>query len=117
MDLLLTPTTPYVAPPIDAEEVDLGDGTTMDVHRGGPSWLTTATNVAGLPALSVPFAISSEGLPIGLQLIGPANAEGDAPRGGRDPPPIRRRAPAAGGPATLMPYHPARPAFGRRGEA
>jgi aspartyl-tRNA(Asn)/glutamyl-tRNA(Gln) amidotransferase subunit A len=75
VDLLLTPTTPYVAPPIDAEEVDLGDGTTMDVHRGGPSWFTTAANVAQLPALSVPFAISSEGLPIGLQLIGPANAE------------------------------------------
>ena len=75
MDLLLTPTTPYVAPPIDSEEIDLGDGTTMDVYRGGPSWYTTATNVAGLPALSVPFAISSEGLPIGLQLIGPANAE------------------------------------------
>jgi len=32
-------------------------------------------NVAGLPALSVPFATSSEGLPIGVQLIGRANAE------------------------------------------
>jgi aspartyl-tRNA(Asn)/glutamyl-tRNA(Gln) amidotransferase subunit A len=74
VDLLLTPTTPYVAPPIDAEEVDLGDGT-MDIHRGGPSWHTTAANVAGLPALSVPFATSSEGLPIGVQLIGRANAE------------------------------------------
>jgi aspartyl-tRNA(Asn)/glutamyl-tRNA(Gln) amidotransferase subunit A len=76
VDLLLTPTTPYVAPPIDAEEVDLGDGRTIDVHRGGPSWFTTAANVAGLPALSVPFATSSEGLPIGVQLIGRANAEG-----------------------------------------
>ena len=75
VDLLLTPTTPYVAPPIDAEEVDLGDGSTMDVHRGGPSWHTTAASVAGLPALSVPFATSSEGLPIGVQLIGRANAE------------------------------------------
>jgi aspartyl-tRNA(Asn)/glutamyl-tRNA(Gln) amidotransferase subunit A len=75
VDLLLTPTTPYVAPPIDAQEVDLGDGTTMDVDRGGPSWFTTAANVAGLPALSVPFATSSEGLPIGVQLIGRANAE------------------------------------------
>jgi aspartyl-tRNA(Asn)/glutamyl-tRNA(Gln) amidotransferase subunit A len=75
VDLLLTPTTPYVAPPIDAAEVDLGDGTTIDVHRGGPSWHTTAASVAGLPALSVPFATSSEGLPIGVQLIGRANAE------------------------------------------
>jgi Asp-tRNA(Asn)/Glu-tRNA(Gln) amidotransferase A subunit family amidase len=75
VDLILTPTTPYVAPPIDAGEVDLGDGTTIDVHRGGPSWHTTPANVAGLPALSVPFAASSEGLPIGIQLIGRANDE------------------------------------------
>jgi aspartyl-tRNA(Asn)/glutamyl-tRNA(Gln) amidotransferase subunit A len=75
VDLLLAATTPYVAPPIDAREVDLGDGITIDVHHGGPSWHTTAANVAGLPALSVPFAASSEGLPIGVQLIGRANAE------------------------------------------
>jgi Asp-tRNA(Asn)/Glu-tRNA(Gln) amidotransferase A subunit family amidase len=75
VDLFLAATTPYIAPPIDAREVDLGDGSTMDVHRGGPSWHTTAANVAGLPTMSVPFATSSEGLPIGVQLIGRANAE------------------------------------------
>ncbi len=31
---------------------------------------TTATNLAGLPGLSVPFGISSDGLPIGIQLTG-----------------------------------------------
>ena len=76
VDLFLAATTPYVAPPIDAGEVDLGDGSTMDVHRGGPSWLTTAANVAGLPALNVPFSMSSAGLPIGLQLIAPPDGEG-----------------------------------------
>jgi len=75
VDLFLAATTPYVAPSVDAGEVDLGDGSRMDVHRGGPSWHTTAASVAGLPALSVPFATSSEGLPIGVQLIGRANAE------------------------------------------
>jgi Asp-tRNA(Asn)/Glu-tRNA(Gln) amidotransferase A subunit family amidase len=76
VDLFLAATTPYVAPPIDAGEVDLGDGSTMDVHRGGPSWHTTAANVAGLPALSVPFSTSSAGLPIGVQLIAPTDREG-----------------------------------------
>jgi Asp-tRNA(Asn)/Glu-tRNA(Gln) amidotransferase A subunit family amidase len=75
VDLLLTATTPYVAPPIDAREVDLGDGSTMDVHRGGPSWFTTAANVAGLPALTIPFSTSNAGLPIGVQLIAPPNRE------------------------------------------
>jgi aspartyl-tRNA(Asn)/glutamyl-tRNA(Gln) amidotransferase subunit A len=83
VDLFLAATTPYVAPPIDAGEVDLGDGSAIDVHRGGPSWHTTAANVAGLPALSVPFATSSEGLPIGVQLIGRANLE-DALLAGAD---------------------------------
>lgn len=32
---------------------------------------TTATNLAGLPGMSVPFGFSSEGLPIGIQLTGP----------------------------------------------
>lgn len=31
---------------------------------------TTATNLAGLPGMSVPFGLSSEGLPIGIQLTG-----------------------------------------------
>lgn len=31
---------------------------------------TTATNLAGLPGMSVPFGFSSEGLPIGIQLTG-----------------------------------------------
>lgn len=31
---------------------------------------TTATNLAGLPGMSVPFGVSTEGLPIGIQLTG-----------------------------------------------
>ena len=75
VDLLLTATTPYVAPTIGVAEIDLGDGSTMDVERGGPSWFTTTANVAGLPALTVPFSTSTEKLPIGVQLIGPPHAE------------------------------------------
>lgn len=75
VDLLVTATTPYAAPALGATEVDLGDGTTMDVLRGGPAWFTTAANVAGLPAASVPLAWTDEHLPIGVQLIGPPDGE------------------------------------------
>lgn len=36
---------------------------------------TTATNLAGLPGMSVPFALSNERLPIGIQLTAPAFQE------------------------------------------
>jgi aspartyl-tRNA(Asn)/glutamyl-tRNA(Gln) amidotransferase subunit A len=36
---------------------------------------TTSTNLAGLPGMSVPFALSGERLPIGLQLTAPAFQE------------------------------------------
>ncbi|HSD48711.1 MAG TPA: amidase [Actinomycetota bacterium] len=75
VDLLLTATAPYVAPAIGAAEVDLGDGSTMDVDRGGPSWFTTAANVGGLPALAVPFSTSAEGLPLSVQVMAPIQGE------------------------------------------
>ncbi len=37
---------------------------------------TVTTNLAGLPGLSLPAGLSSEGLPLGLQLIGRALDEG-----------------------------------------
>ncbi|MCL1909771.1 MAG: amidase family protein, partial [Kiritimatiellaeota bacterium] len=36
---------------------------------------TVPVNLAGICALSVPCAVNSEGLPIGLQFIGPAFGE------------------------------------------
>jgi aspartyl-tRNA(Asn)/glutamyl-tRNA(Gln) amidotransferase subunit A len=36
---------------------------------------TTSTNLAGLPGLSVPFGLSAEGLPIGLQVTAAPFAE------------------------------------------
>ncbi len=66
-DALVAPTSPSVAFPIGARLEDpvqmyLSDACTLPV------------NIAGLPGLSIPCGLS-EGLPVGLQLIGPAWSE------------------------------------------
>ena len=67
IDCLLTPTTPITAPRIGQNEITL-DGVTHDTRM-----LTTrfvrGFNVLGFPALSIPCGSSSQGLPIGLQIV------------------------------------------------
>ena len=46
-------------------------------HTGGAAIFTAPFNLTGHPALSVPGGMSSEGIPIGLQLIGRAGGEAD----------------------------------------
>jgi aspartyl-tRNA(Asn)/glutamyl-tRNA(Gln) amidotransferase subunit A len=61
-DLIVTPTTPETAFPLGAK---VGDPLSMylsDVY-------TVSVNLAGLPALSMPCGMS-DGMPVGLQLIG-----------------------------------------------
>ncbi|MEV5708603.1 amidase [Actinoallomurus sp. NPDC052274] len=65
-DVLALPTVPITAPPIDRREVDL-DGGRVRV-RDALLALTSAWNVLGLPALTIP-AGTVDGLPTGLQLI------------------------------------------------
>ncbi|GAC1701439.1 MAG: hypothetical protein NVS9B6_16340 [Candidatus Limnocylindrales bacterium] len=64
VDALLTPTAPGVAFPLGAKT---GDPLAMYLN----DVFTLPANIAGLPALSLPCG-TSEGLPVGLQVI--ANA-------------------------------------------
>lgn len=73
-DALLTPVTPYPAPRLDQETVSI-PGAELDVLGGGPGRFTGPANAAGLPALAFPCGLSSDGLPLGAQLIGRRHSE------------------------------------------
>lgn len=74
-DALLIPSTPYPAPKPSQEVIDLGDGRAVEADTVGPGWITCSVNLAGLPALNLPAGRSSEGLPIGVSLVGDDNRE------------------------------------------
>jgi aspartyl-tRNA(Asn)/glutamyl-tRNA(Gln) amidotransferase subunit A len=74
-DALVAPTSPSVAFPIGAR---LDDPVQMYLSDA----CTLPVNIAGLPGLSVPCGLS-EGLPVGLQFIGPAWSELELFRLGR----------------------------------
>lgn len=67
VDVLVTPTSPTVAFPLGAKAMDPLAMYLSDVD-------TLPANIAGLPAVSIPCGFS-EGLPVGLQLIGRAFEE------------------------------------------
>jgi aspartyl-tRNA(Asn)/glutamyl-tRNA(Gln) amidotransferase subunit A len=68
VDLLAGPTEPVTAPPLLAEDVEIG-GQTVGVTPALTQY-TRPYNITGFPAISVPCGFSPEGLPIGLQLAG-----------------------------------------------
>ena len=65
VDVLLTPTTPGPAFAIGEKSGDPIEMYLNDIF-------TVTVNMAGLPGISVPAGMSSEGTPLGLQLIGKA---------------------------------------------
>lgn len=69
LDALLTPTTPTTAFPI--KDV-FGDTVVMQYA----DQLTVTANHTGIPGISFPAGFDHEGLPIGVQLLGPDFSEG-----------------------------------------
>jgi aspartyl-tRNA(Asn)/glutamyl-tRNA(Gln) amidotransferase subunit A len=67
VDLVLTPTSPTVAFP-------LGERTGDPLAMYLADFYTVPMSLAGLPAISIPGGLS-EGLPVGIQLAGPAFSE------------------------------------------
>lgn len=68
VDVLLGPTTP--TPPFP-----LGEKVDDPVQMYLEDLYTVGANLAGIPAISIPIGFTKQGLPIGVQLQGPALAE------------------------------------------
>jgi aspartyl-tRNA(Asn)/glutamyl-tRNA(Gln) amidotransferase subunit A len=75
-DMLLAPATPCAAFALGAKTADPVSMYLNDVF-------TVPVNLAGLPGISVPAGLSSEGLPLGLQIIGKAFDEATVLKAGR----------------------------------
>ncbi|MBT8399290.1 MAG: Asp-tRNA(Asn)/Glu-tRNA(Gln) amidotransferase subunit GatA, partial [Rhodothermia bacterium] len=63
VDVLLTPATPTTAFEIGSKTHDPLEMYLNDIY-------TVTANLAGIPGVVVPAAVHSDGLPIGLQLLG-----------------------------------------------
>ena len=62
-DVILTPTSPIVS-------FDLGSKTDNPLEMYLADICTVSINIAGLPAISIPCGVNSDGMPVGMQLIG-----------------------------------------------
>lgn len=62
-DIIVTPTSPTVA-------FDIGSKTSNPLEMYLSDICTVSVNIAGLPAISIPCGVDSQGMPIGMQLIG-----------------------------------------------
>ena len=68
VDVILTPTSPVVAFPFGDKVDDPMAMYLCDIY-------TIPTNLAGHPAMSVPFGTGAHGMPVGIQVLAPALGE------------------------------------------
>ena len=73
VDVVLAPTTAQPPPP--AHDFDHRGGLSTDRAMIRACPVTWPWNLLGWPAINVPAGFTSAGLPIGVQLMGPANSE------------------------------------------
>lgn len=74
LDLLVTPTVRFVAPPANVDE--------LEIRRGGIE-LTYPYSSLGWPALALPCGAAEDGLPASVQLGAPAGADAQVLAAGR----------------------------------
>ena len=79
-DVLLAPISPTAAFPHDQRPIrrrtlNCSDGREI-AYTAMLKWIALAT-VCGLPATAIPAGLNAQGLPVGIQIIGPHG--GDAP--------------------------------------
>ena len=67
-DCILSPVAPTTA-------YKIGEKTANPLEMYLGDIYTVPVNIAGLPGLSMPCAAASDGMPVGMQLIGPAFSE------------------------------------------
>jgi len=67
IDILISPTVAWVAPGSDLSVVD--DEGTIEMRFMAP-W-----NLTGHPALTIPCGLAEDGMPAGLQMIGPRSGD------------------------------------------
>lgn len=73
VDILVVPTTPAVAQPIGTSQIAFGKET--EPLFNCMIRYTCVFNVSGHPALAVPCPVGSNGLPVGIQIVGPMRSE------------------------------------------
>ena len=75
VDLVLTPTLPCVAPPVDVDDLDVRERIIS---------LTYPFNCLGWPALALPCGAAEDGLPASVQLAGATGTDGLVLAAGRE---------------------------------